>query len=75
VRVRNIISKLRPFAANITYLCHLNLLQTRLQFCASPNCSLNRIGTALIRPDRGTPALRLAKGRMKTHPPFSLQNL
>lgn len=24
VRVRNIVAKLRPFAANITYLCHLN---------------------------------------------------
>src|SRR5579863_4260622 len=28
VRVRNVVAKLRPFAANITYLCHFNLLQT-----------------------------------------------
>jgi hypothetical protein len=47
VRVRNVIAKLRPFAANITYLCHLNLLQTCLQFPRQPELP----EAALIRPD------------------------
>ena len=58
VRVRNIIAKLRPFAANITYLCHLNLLQTCLQFPHQPELPK----AALIRPDSGTSTLRRAKG-------------
>ena len=38
VGVRDVVAELRAFAANITYLCHFNLLQTCLSFRAGPNC-------------------------------------
>jgi hypothetical protein len=70
VRVRNVVAELRAFAANITYLCHLNLLQTCLSFRARPNCSLEQLSSVLMctvssqtgeGANEDTPTLQLAE--------------
>ena len=68
VRVRNVVSKLRPFAANITYLCHLNRSKLVFRFPRQ----LEPLPATLIRPgfqnntdgrwaNQGTPTLQLAE--------------
>lgn len=48
VRVGNVVAELRPLAANITYLCHLNLLQTCLQFSRQPKL-FEQLSSVFIR--------------------------
>jgi hypothetical protein len=46
VRVRNVVSELRPFAANITYLCHFNSSKLVFRFPRQ----LELLRATLIRP-------------------------
>jgi len=66
--VRNVVSKLRPFAANITYLCHLDSSKLFFRFPRQ----LEPLPATLIRPafqnntdgrwaNEGTPTLQLAE--------------